>query len=723
MKLENKIEQAKQALMVYWPLGAFIATNPLWGLRDQDFPDIVRHPHFNGLMRLDYYRERYAAGQITPACVRQALQQVAGKVLDDAELAAWVAEANEPVATPAPGYLLAHQWDEYQFHQPADWIKQKIFTVLRDYFGLKRYQDTDLLSFWRSECQMRHPILKAASVDSVTAVIVSLLGELKLPDAKVPDYLQAIYLEVYGWASFMNWRNQRPDNPWFPGEDPCEIVLLIWLSYEVMMAAEKHFTTRLADAQHDLQHNQAYAERCYIWQTAFELSYLETLAARINTDAQTRAEAPAAQFVFCIDTRSEGLRRHIEAQGPYETFGFAGFFGAIFTLDEAGERTFQAPALVAPDVTLTASRIQGRWARYCGQFKQVIDAAKKQFAAPYGLFEMLGFWLALFMAFKTLQPNLPRKKATDALVLQDTLTEEAQYQAAHSLLTAIGLVACFAPRVLICAHQSDNINNPFKSSLNCGACGGNSGVPNALVICQALNNPRVRARLAEAGIVVPDNTEFMPACHHTGYDRLEVLAGELDTDTQAAVARAAAQLRKEKIQTLPGKNALAQREQNWSELIPELGLINNAAIIIGPRTLTQGQNLARRVFLHSYAPALDPEAAVLTSILSAPAVVAHWISSQYYFSTVNPERFGAGNKAIHNVLPGIGVLEGNLSDLKVGLPLQSTQFQAQPMHEPRRLIVVVYAPKKILDKAIEQSPEFKTLLAKQWIYLKHIDAA
>lgn len=53
--------------------------------------------------------------------------------------------------------------------------------------------------------------------------------------------------------------------------------------------------------------------------------------------------------------------------------------------------------------------------------------------------------------------------------------------------------------------------------------------------------------------------------------------------------------------------------------------------------------------------------------MTAPVVVASWISLQYYGSSVAPEAFGGGNKLIHNVVGGIGVVEGNGGSLCPGL--------------------------------------------------------
>lgn len=62
------------------------------------------------------------------------------------------------------------------------------------------------------------------------------------------------------------------------------------------------------------------------------------------------------------------------------------------------------------------------------------------------------------------------------------------------------------------------------------------------------------------------------------------------------------------------------------------------------RARTAGTSLAGRAFLHDYDWTRDEQFKVLELILTAPVVVASWISLQYYGSTVAPAIFGAGNK-------------------------------------------------------------------------------
>jgi uncharacterized protein YbcC (UPF0753/DUF2309 family) len=66
-----------------------------------------------------------------------------------------------------------------------------------------------------------------------------------------------------------------------------------------------------------------------VWQLALEQGYQRGLASRLSVAAAALPEpAPEVQAVFCIDVRSERMRRALEAVWPaVQTRGFAGFFG------------------------------------------------------------------------------------------------------------------------------------------------------------------------------------------------------------------------------------------------------------------------------------------------------------------------------------------------------------------------------------------------------------
>ena len=114
---------------------------------------------------------------------------------------------------------------------------------------------------------------------------------------------------------------------------------------------------------------------------------------------------------------------------------------------------------------------------------------------------------------------------------------------------------------------------------------------------------------------------------------------------------------------------------------------------------------------------LDEGFGTLELIITAPVVVASWISLQYFGSSVAPEMFGGGNKLIHNVVGGIGVIEGNGGRLRAGLPWQAVHDGAVLAHEPLRLSVMIEAPREEILKVLERHPSVRALFDNGWLHL------
>ena len=109
---------------------------------------------------------------------------------------------------------------------------------------------------------------------------------------------------------------------------------------------------------------------------------------------------------------------------------------------------------------------------------------------------------------------------------------------------------------------------------------------------------------------------------------------------------------------------------------------------------------------------------VLSLILSAPMVVASWINLQYFASTVDNAVFGSGDKMLHNRVGNLGVVAGNGSDLRSGLPLQSVQAaDGTPFHEPIRLQVFVEAPVSRIEAVLQSQPAVRDLVENGWVRL------
>ena len=450
---------------------------------------------------------------------------------------------------------------------------------------------------------------------------------------------------------------------------------------------------------------------------------------------------PRLQMAFCIDVRSEVFRRALESVDPaIRTLGFAGFFGLglghrRFASDvvEARLPVLLAPTLLTCSGTATpatesadrTARIAARAQRAWGRFKlaAISSFAFVEAAGPLYVGKLLSDGLALK---RHPAPNDPAPRPAESL---DDATKLAM---ATSVLKAMSLTGDFARLVLLAGHGANVVNNPHASALHCGACGGYSGDVNARLLASLLNDREVRSGLSAQGIAIPDDTLFLGALHDTTTDAVTIYADDHPSASHADDLEQAGRWLKSAGLLARGERALRlpraehgqdipRRARDWAELRPEWGLAGCQAFIAAPRARTAGRDLAGRAFLHDYDWRRDDGFGVLELILTAPVVVASWISLQYYGSSVAPELFGAGNKLLHNVTGGIGVVEGNGGLLRVGLPWQSVHDGDGLTHEPLRLSVLIEAPREAIADVLARHPEVRALFDNRWLHLFALD--
>ncbi len=522
-------------------------------------------------------------------------------------------------------------------------------------------------------------------------------------------------------------------------------------------------------------HTCSRVRRGAIWLEAWEAGYrrpiLAALARRRRLPELSSTERPNAQLLFCIDEREESIRRSIEELDPaIETFGVAGFFGmaidyvALYEQEPAahcpvvvvpGHEVHESPLYTAQQWHNTRAAMRSR----LHGLERTVGEWSRTLTGGAGLSLLLGPFAGVAAIARILAPRssvalhqrlksafVPRPDTLLGGLRLDLGDDQPAYgkpmgftlpeaiERVASVLRTIGLTSGLAPIVIVLGHGSSSLNNPHESAHDCGACGGRRGGANARLFADLANRPDVRDGLRALGIALPADTWFVGALHDTADDAVHyfdlralpessVAAFEQTVVVVEEARRQSALERTRRFIDAPlglsPERALRHAEARATHLAqprPEYGHCTNAAAIVGRRSLTRGLHLDRRAFLISYDPTLDEDDRVLERILAAVGPVGAGISLEYYFSSVDNERFGCGTKLPHNVTGLIGIMNGHRGDLRTGLPLQMVE-----LHEPMRLLMVVDASPAALLRVAGRQAEVRELVVNEWVQLVSVD--
>ena len=766
-----------------WPLDRMIAVSPLWERRDQSWQVVAEQLWQRAGSRLTLsaadYRRVWQDGTLTERHLHQALTEC-GMAATTVQLL----EALDAPEESGHGLPLLEDLAEPGIALPG-WpvlITQQIGQCCAAWFDREQADwhantSTGLYQAWRSSmladkglsvlsaCRDLHQRIVELP-EQPEAALEAAVQRLGLTAADWAPWFDCLLLRSLGWASwcaYQRWQARLQSS-----DDHSMLELLAiraaweWLVDDRRRDIDSRWQSWRSAWQARLQQPPSATWRALqVWQRADELAWQEQLQrALCRTPPASLPTAPVAKLFFCIDVRSEPLRRALEQTcAEVETGGFAGFFGLpiAYTPLGTGATRPQLPGLLAPQLHVsdgTGDATQDREMAQARESRLARLGSWRLFerlpASTFTLVESIGLGYAGALLGRTYgfnngapQPDRSAWRSAEWKRLKPqlpTLALAQKVDLAERILRAMGLSGSVPRLLVLLGHGSQSANNPQAAGLDCGACCGQSGEVNARLLASLLNEHDVRTGLRARGLDLPPNCQVLAGLHNTTTDEVQIfdhaaLPPQLQPVWQrlrAVLDRAAAEARRQralKLGLAPLREkpdrllaSLRRRARDWAQTRPEWGLAGNAAFIVAPRTRTRGVDLQGRAFLHDYDWRQDRDGSVLELIMTAPMVVAHWINLQYFTSTTDNLRFGSGNKLLHNVVGGhIGVFEGNGGDLRIGLAQQSLHDGQQWMHRPLRLHVVIEAPQTMIDQVIEKHAVVRDLVQHGWLHLLRLD--
>lgn len=157
-------------------------------------------------------------------------------------------------------------------------------------------------------------------------------------------------------------------------------------------------------------------EEGYIWLKSLEDTYIRHYVDEVVGVNNTEQNDIAASATFCLDVRSEVIRRTIEQSGPYQTYGAGGFLGlpiAFVEFDKAHELLL-SPAIVKPQniVFELPKESHEEYSSKKGMnktTKKVLTDLKNNPYTPYIMVEAIGWIFGINLFGKTFLPQKTNK--------------------------------------------------------------------------------------------------------------------------------------------------------------------------------------------------------------------------------------------------------------------------------------------------------------------------
>ncbi|MEO9483939.1 MAG: DUF2309 domain-containing protein [Ekhidna sp.] len=788
-EVRKLLKKGTRSIAPLWSLENFVAVNPYLGLSDMNFDRAMdflnKSAGAEATLPVAFYLEALENGRLSKEDISEVLKDNALDIPIDVDM--FIEQLyTDQESTRFPQVLTlvdvasninGKKWRRFMVDRISLWASAYFDENQATWKTTKT--SGSLFSAWKKESEVDfspeamglkgfRTFVKNLPDDHLLAADQA-LKTLDLPENMLDYYLSSLLMKMNGWAGYAS----RID--WDAGlkgkeSNVLEEFLAILLAWEMSLKELLPYNDLTLHWRHAKSEamgmiatgllNESLSRKL-ILQKAFDLANQRKIITSINNaeKGQTRDKNPQVQAVFCIDVRSEVIRRNLEAAlSDIETFGFAGFFGfPIKHKSMAYETgTDQCPVLLTTSHTIKeqlsdpkadSKAIKGRKLR--AHLNKSLKAFKSgaiscfSFVSPLGIFFLPKLLTDSFGLTRPVsQPNqsgLSKRQNLDKVIELDYnplvkeqtgIPRDERVNMAAAALRGMSLTENFAPIVLLVGHGASTTNNPHATGLDCGACGGHSGEANAKVAAAIFNDSYVRKELTKQGIEIPNSTIFVAALHDTttdaittfNTDRLSSWHQKNLTKLNHAINIAGEASRHERASRMNvhGKDINKQvisRSKDWSQVRPEWGLAGCSSFIVAPRERTENLNLGGKAFMHSYSWKNDKGFGVLELIMTAPMVVTSWINLQYYASTVDNKQFGSGNKTLHNVVGGLGVLEGFAGDLRVGLPLQSVHDGQQFQHEPQRLNVIIEAPVDEMSRILEKHDSIRNLVDNQWIFL------